>query len=385
MGLICGKPSAVKDSSDDKEVNFNGCHCHARSDKKQAKVAVLVDYPGSRRIPKATLAEQAAAGWPDWLSAAAAEAINGWIPRRYDTFMKLNIIGQGSYGRVYKARDLVNGKLVALKKVRCDHLVPASVEFMAREILILRRLDHPNVIKLEGLIMSPTSGSLYLAFEYMEHDLTSRPGISLSEPQVKCYMQQLLSGLDHCHSRGVLHLDLKGANLLVDKNGILKIADFGLAEFDDPHHSVPQSSNVVTLWYRPPELLLGASKYGVGVDLWSTGCILGELYYGKPILPGTSEEEQLNKIFKLCGSPSQDYWRRLQLNFKPQQPHTRCVAETFKNLLPPLKLMEMLLSLYPADRGTAAIALTSDFFTTKPLACEPSSLPSTPTNPIHAQ
>lgn len=102
-------------------------------------------------------------------------------------------------------------------------------------------------------------------------------------------MQQLLSGLDHCHSHGVLHRDIKGSNLLVDNNGILKIADFGLASFYDPHLSVPLTSRVVTLWYRPPELLLGASHYGVAVDLWSTGCILGELYAGKPILPGKTE------------------------------------------------------------------------------------------------
>lgn len=102
-------------------------------------------------------------------------------------------------------------------------------------------------------------------------------------------MHQLLSGLDHCHSHGVLHRDIKGSNLLIDSNGILKIADFGLASFFDPHDTTPLTSRVITLWYRPPELLLGASHYGVAVDLWSAGCILGELYSGKPILPGKTE------------------------------------------------------------------------------------------------
>lgn len=107
--------------------------------------------------------------------------------------------------------------------------------------------------------------------------------------QVKCYMHQLLSGLEHCHKRNVLHRDIKGSNLLIDNEGVLKIADFGLASFFDPNHKQPMTSRVVTLWYRPPELLLGATDYGVGVDLWSAGCILAELLAGKPIMPGRTE------------------------------------------------------------------------------------------------
>ena len=122
--------------------------------------------------------------------------------------------------------------------------------------------------------------------------------------QVKCYMKQLLRGLDHCHNCGVLHRDIKGSNLLIDNRGILKIADFGLASLYDPHHSQPLTSRVVTLWYRPPELLLGATYYGTAVDLWSTGCILAELYAGKPIMPGRTEVSYylllLKRVSKHC-------------------------------------------------------------------------------------
>ncbi|KAK8652219.1 hypothetical protein V6N13_061240 [Hibiscus sabdariffa] len=299
-------------------------------------------------------------GWPSWLMAVAGEAIGDWTPRRANTFQKLDKIGQGTYSNVYKARDLLTGKVVALKKVRFDNLEAESVKFMAREILVLRKLDHPNVIKLEGLVTSRMSCSLYLVFEYMEHDLAGLAacqGIKFTEPQVKCYMKQLLSGLEHCHKQ-----------------------DFGLATSYVPGQKKPLTSRVVTLWYRPPELLLGATYYGVGVDLWSAGCILAELLSGKPIMPGKTEVEQLHKIFKLCGTPSEEYWKKSKLPnaalFKPQHPYKRCIGETFMDFPPSsLSLIETLLSIDPDERSTASAALNSEFFMTEPYTCEPSSLP----------
>ncbi|XP_073295435.1 protein IMPAIRED IN BABA-INDUCED STERILITY 1-like isoform X2 [Primulina huaijiensis] len=331
--------------------------------------------------------EQVAAGWPAWLSAVAGEAIQGWFPLKSDSYEKLEKIGQGTYSTVFRARELETGKIVALKKVRFDNFEPESVRFMAREITILRRLDHPNIIKLEGLITSHSSCNIYLVFEYMEHDISgllSCPDIiTFTEEQVKCYMKQLLLGLEHCHSQGVMHRDIKGANLLVDNNGILKVGDFGLANYCTYGKRQPLTSRVVTLWYRPPELLLGSTIYGTSVDLWSVGCLFAELLIGKPILQGRTEVEQLHKIFKLCGSPPDDYWKKSKLPhatiFKPQHPYNTSLWQTFKDLPEAaVTLIETLLSVEPHKRGTAASALTSEYFKTKPYACDPSNLPKYP-------
>ncbi|KAE8658291.1 putative serine/threonine-protein kinase [Hibiscus syriacus] len=271
--------------------------------------------------------EHVAAEWPAWLSAVAGEAIHGWVPLKADSYQKLE------------------------------------------KILILRRLDHPNIIKLDGIVTSRMSCSLYLVFEYMEHDITgllSCPDIKFSEPQIKCYMKQLLSGLDHCHSRGIIHRDIKGSNLLVNNEGILKMADFGLPKFYGSGCRQPLTSRVVTLWHRPPELLLGSTDYTAAVDLWSVGCVFSELLLRKPILQGRTEVEQLHKIFKLCGSPPDDYWKKARLPhatiFKPQQPYDSSLRDTFKDLpVTAVNLIETLLSVEPYKRDTASSALASEF------------------------
>ncbi|KAJ8759468.1 hypothetical protein K2173_007080 [Erythroxylum novogranatense] len=337
-------------------------------------------------IPHSSEGELIVAGWPQWLTSVAGEAIKGWLPRPADSFKKLEKIGQGTYSTVYRALDLETGKTVAMKKVRFVSMDPESVRFMAREIHILRKLDHPNVLKLEAIVTSTVSGSLYLVFEYMEHDLAGlagRPGIKFTEPQIKCYMQQLLRGIEHCHSRGILHRDIKGSNLLINNSGLLKIGDFGLANFFKPDQSHALTSRVVTLWYRAPELLLGCTQYGAAIDLWSIGCIVAELFAGKPIMPGRTEVEQMHKIFKLCGSPSEDFWQKTKLphatSFKPQFQYKRCVYETFKNFPPTsLALVDKLLAVAPKARGSATSALQSEFFKTEPLPCEPSSIPKYP-------
>ncbi|KAI7737469.1 hypothetical protein M8C21_018378 [Ambrosia artemisiifolia] len=316
-------------------------------------------HPWNSNPPTDVLGELVAVGWPSWLAAACGEALKGWLPRRGETFQNL---GKAS-------KDIHTGNIVALKKVQCDTSDPESVKMMAMEIVILRRLDHPNVIKLEGIVTSRMSETLYLVFEYMDHDLAALsgdPAIQFTESQVKHYMRQLFCGLKYCHDHQVLHRDLKGSDLLVDSNGVLKIADFGSASFLDLIYEQPMTNRVATYWYRAPELLLGATEYGAGVDLWSAGCILAGLLAKGPILAGHTEAEQLEKIYALCGSPSDEYWETYKLPletlYKPQLQYRRCLTETYKDFPPSsLSLLDILLSVDPAKRPSAASALESKF------------------------
>ncbi|KAL5167385.1 Protein IMPAIRED IN BABA-INDUCED STERILITY 1 [Glycine soja] len=331
-------------------------------------------------------AEQNAAGWPPWLTSVAGEAIQGWVPLKTDSFERLDKIGQGTYSSVFQAREVKTGRMVALKKVHFDKFQAESIRFMAREILILRTLDHPNIMKLEGIITSKLSNSIYLVFEYMEHDLAglvASPDIKFTDSQIKCYMRQLLSGIEHCHLKGIMHRDIKVSNILVNNEGVLKIADFGLANTLVPNSKQPLTSRVVTLWYRPPENLLGSTNYGVSVDLWSVGCVFAELFLGKPILKGRTEVEQLHKIFKLCGSPPEEFWKKNKLPlatmFKPRTNYKTSLKERCRGFpATAVNLLETLLSIDPSKRGTASSALMSEYFSTKPYACNPSLLPKYP-------
>ncbi|MED6188478.1 hypothetical protein PIB30_086348 [Stylosanthes scabra] len=329
-------------------------------------------------------------GWPKWLvDNIPRHVLDSLVPKSADSYIKLGKVGCGTYSNVYKAKDKRSGKIVALKKVRFDTSDPESIKFMAREIMVLQALDHPNVIKLEGIATSRMQYSIYLVFEFMHADLTriiARPGERLTEPQIKCYMQQLLCGLQHCHEMGVIHRDIKSSNLLVDTRGVLKIADFGLAHSFDIKSNGPLTNKVVTLWYRAPELLLGSTSYGFGIDLWSAGCLLAEMFVGRPIMPGRTEAEQLHMIFRLCGSPSDNYYRKLKLtsSYRPSQRYRPNYKGNFPNLPSSfLHLLSTLLDLDPNRRGSAASALRSEFFNSSPLPCDPSDLPAIYSNNIN--
>ncbi|KAI3799112.1 hypothetical protein L1987_34402 [Smallanthus sonchifolius] len=365
-------PEKIKDETDDQEDPATN-----HSNNKPS-------FTFSVRFGRSTIAEHVAAGWPAWLSAVAGEAIDGWLPQKSDGFERFEKIGQGTYSNVYRARDLKSGRMMALKKVRFDNFQPDSVRFMVREIAILRKLDHPNIMKLEGIITSRLSSNIYLVFEYMEHDLAgliSSPNIRFNDSQIKCYMRQLLKGVEHFHSRGILHRDIKTSNILVNNEGQLKIADFGLANFVSSRQ--PLTSRVVTLWYRPPELFLGSTTYGTYVDMWSVGCVFGELFIGRPILKGRTEVEQLHKIFMLCGTPPEEYWSKPTLPLakmsKPRHAYQSSLRERCKELpTSAVNLLHILLSVESEKRGSATSALQSEYFHTRPYACDPASLPKYP-------
>ncbi|KAK4840230.1 hypothetical protein QYF36_003156 [Acer negundo] len=326
------------------------------------------------------------------------ESAPAWGSRSVDSFDKLEQIGEGTYGQVFMAKEIQTGEIVALKKIRMDNEKEGFPITAIREIKILKKLHHENVIKLKEIVTSPGRdrdeqgrpdgnkyrGSTYMVFEYMDHDLTGladRPGLRFTVPQIKCYMRQLLTGLHYCHVNQVLHRDIKGSNLLIDNEGNLKLADFGLARSFSHDHTNTLTNRVITLWYRPPELLLGATKYGPAVDMWSVGCIFAELLNGKPILPGKSEPEQLHKIFELCGSPDEIIWPGVSKlpaynNFKPARPMKRRVREVFRHFeRNALELLEKMLMLDPTQRISAKDALDAEYFWTDPLPCDPKSLP----------
>ncbi|MEW5308342.1 MAG: hypothetical protein WDW38_000311 [Sanguina aurantia] len=225
----------------------------------------------------------------------------------------LQEIGSGTYGVVYKARQLSNNETVAIKQMKPDYEEEGFSSSALREICILLELQHPNVVRLREVLREGGTRKLFLVFDFLDLDLHALMSTThfarYSAQLIKVLLYQMLSGIQYCHQRRILHRDLKPQNLLIEKAGnALQLADFGLARaFGIPVRLL--SPEVVTLWYRAPELLMGSTEYSTPVDLWSIGCIFAEMANRWPLLPGQTEIDEIHKMFETLGTPHEGNWR----------------------------------------------------------------------------
>lgn len=287
---------------------------------------------------------------------------------------RLEMIGEGTYSKVYRGVHRVSGNLVALKEIQLNSEEGAPATAL-REIAFMKELRHPNIVRLNEVIH--TDHLLILVFEHLECDLKNfmdgrlMMGQRLSSLEIKSFLHQILQGLACCHENRILHRDLKPQNILVSpKTGVLKIADFGLARgFGIPVNGF--SSEVVTLWYRAPDVLLGSTNYTTSIDMWSVGCMLVELYTGKPFFPGKDNQDQLRWIFKCLGTPLPEVWPHLLPAGRPLPDWVRKLplypAQNIGSLLPfiepaGLDLLSRLLDYRPQYRISTEEALSHPFF-----------------------
>ncbi|XP_048430723.1 LOW QUALITY PROTEIN: cyclin-dependent kinase G-2-like [Pyrus x bretschneideri] len=318
--------------------------------------------------------------------------------RSVDEFERLNKIDEGTYGVVYRAMDKKTKEIVALKKVKMEKEREGFPLTSLREINILLSLHHPSIVDVKEVVVGSNLDSIFMVMEYMEHDLkalmeTKKQPFSQSE--VKCLMLQLLAGVKYLHDNWVLHRDLKTSNLLMNNRGELKICDFGLArQYGSPLK--PYTHLVVTLWYRAPELLLGAKEYSTAIDMWSLGCIMAELLSKEPLFNGKTEFDQLDKIFKILGTPNETIWPGysklpgVKVNFvkHPYNLLRKKFPATAFTGSPVLSdagfnLLNRLLTYDPEERITAGDALNHEWFREVPLPTTKEFMPTFPAQ--HAQ
>uniref|UniRef100_A0A671VIE9 cyclin-dependent kinase n=1 Tax=Sparus aurata TaxID=8175 RepID=A0A671VIE9_SPAAU len=307
--------------------------------------------------------------------------------RSVEEFQCLNRIEEGTYGVVYRAKDKKTDEIVALKRLKMEKEKEGFPITSLREINTILKAQHPNIVTVREIVVGSNMDKIYIVMNYVEHDLKSLME-TMKQPflpgEVKTLMIQLLRGVRHLHDNWILHRDLKTSNLLLSHKGILKIGDFGLArEYGSPLK--PYTPVVVTLWYRSPELLLGAKEYSTAVDMWSVGCIFGELLTQKPLFPGKSEIDQINKIFKDLGSPSEKIWPGYselpavkKMTFT-EYPYNN-LRKRFGALLSDqgFDLMNKFLTYCPSKRILSDEGLKHEYFRETPLPIDPSMFPTWP-------
>ncbi|ORZ13664.1 serine/threonine-protein kinase pef1 [Absidia repens] len=289
-----------------------------------------------------------------------------------DRYQRLEKLGEGTYATVFKGKSRLGGEIVALKEIHLD-AEEGAPSTAIREISLMKELKHPNIVRLMDVIH--TENKLILVFEFMDQDLKKFMDTNarathgaLDLTAIRQFMFQLLRGIAYCHENRVLHRDLKPQNLLINKRGALKLGDFGLARaFGIPVNTF--SNEVVTLWYRAPDVLLGSRMYSTSIDIWSAGCIMAEMYTGRPLFPGTTNEDQLQKIFRMMGTPTEQTWPNVsQLpEYKPNQQYYP--AQTIYQILPTidplgLDLLNRMLQYQPQMRISAKDALNHAYFDT---------------------
>ena len=285
-----------------------------------------------------------------------------------------SVIGAGTYGKVFKAVHVYTKEEVALKKIRMEGERDGFPVTAVREVKLLQSLHHPNIVRLLEVMVE--NNDCYMVFEYASHDLTGllfHPNFVLTAAHKKHLIKQLFEGLDYLHRRGVLHRDIKAANILVSNRGELKLADFGLARFYKKHKVQDYTNRVITIWYRPPELLLGETQYGVAVDVWSAACVMMEVFTKHAIFPGDGHEiNQLEKIYNILGTPTLEEWPGMKdlawYDFlRPTAKKSNVFLDKFRERLTPqaCQLMQALFVYDPKKRPIAEYVLKHPYFTTE--------------------
>lgn len=299
----------------------------------------------------------------------------GVLPQSMDKYQKLQRIGEGTYGVVYKAKHREHGTILALKRIRLeseDEGVPCTA---IREISLLKELNHPNIVRLYDVIH--TERKLTLVFEFLDQDLKKYIDSCNGKMElmsIKSFLYQLLKGVMYCHQHLILHRDLKPQNLLINEEGELKLADFGLARaFGIPVRSY--THEVVTLWYRAPEVLMESTRYSTPLDIWSVGCIFAEMATGRPLFPGSGDQDQLVRIFKILGTPTPGVWPTIvdtpahKRGFAPARHEPQSLATLVPTLCPQgIDLLEKTLKYEPSQRISAKDALAHPYFEELPAA-----------------